>query len=224
MNDMPTWTPTMPEATPLADLPRAHTMFLDLLGQLRVGAEERADLTAMLREPWRRYHGAGHAGLLWDRHLAHGGDRSDAVAAHAIAYHDAVYVVGASDNEARSAALWQAHAEGLPARLREAVTRAILATADHAATHTDPDAAWLVDLDLTPLGEPWAHFEASSRALREEAGQPIDRPSAGQIAFLRRLLTLPRLYRSERHRAALWRAYEAPARANLRRVLDGIRP
>ena len=62
MNDMPTWTPTMPEATPLADLPRAHTMFLDLLGQLRVGAEERADLTAMLREPWRRYHGAGHAG------------------------------------------------------------------------------------------------------------------------------------------------------------------
>lgn len=219
MNDMPTWTPTMPEATPLADLPRAHAMFLDLLGQLHVGAEDRADLVAMLREPWRRYHGAGHAGLLWDRHLAHGGDRADAVAAHAIAYHDAVYVTGATDNEARSAALWQAHAEGLPVRLREAVTRAILATADHAAAHRDPDAAWLVDLDLTPLGEPWPRFEASSRALREEAGLPPDQPSLGQIDFLRRLFALPRLYRSERHQAALWRAYEAPARANLRRLL-----
>lgn len=149
----------MQEVTPLADLPAAQAMFLDLLGRLKVGAEERATLAGLWREPWRRYHTAGHAGLLWGRHLAHGGDPDDLVAAHAIAYHDAVYCVGSPDNKSRSVALWRAHAAGLPAELRDSVARAILATADHAADHDDPDACWLVDLDLTPLGEPLAGIQ-----------------------------------------------------------------
>jgi len=219
MNDMPAWTAPMHEVTPLADLPHAQTMFLDLLGRLRVGADARARLVALLREPWRRYHGAGHAGLLWARHLTHGGDPDDAVAAHAIAYHDAIYVVGAGDNEARSAALWHAHAIDLTSDLRDRVGRAILATADHAADHADPDAAWLVDLDLTPLGEPWPQFLANGLALRHEAGIVDGAAIPGQAAFLRRLLALPRIYRSERHGDAIASAYEAAARINLLRLL-----
>lgn len=212
----------MQEVTPLADLPAAQAMFLDLLGRLMVDAEDRATLAGLWREPWRRYHTAGHAGLLWGRHLTHGGDPDDQVAAHAIAYHDAVYSVGSADNEARSIALWRAHAADLPAALRDGVARAILATANHAADHDDPDACWLVDLDLTPLGEPWPAFEANSRVLRQEMGTPDDRMIPGQRDFLRRLLALPRIFRSPRNNAELYRVYEATARSNLARVLgDG---
>ncbi len=209
----------MHEVTPLADQPHAQTMFLDLLNHLRVGADARATLIAMLREPWRRYHSAGHVGLLWDRHLAHGGDPTDAVAAHAIAYHDAVYAVGARDNEARSAELWRAHAAHLPDDLRDKVAHAIMATADHAAIHGDPDACWLVDLDLTPLGEPWPQFLANGHALRVEAGVVAGEPIPGQVAFLRGLLALPRIYRSDRHDDAIASVYEASARINLLRLL-----
>lgn len=220
MNVMPAWTAPMHEVTPLADQPHAQTMFLDLVRRLAIGAEARATLTALLREPWRRYHGAGHVGLLWDRHLTHGGDPADAVAAHAIAYHDAIYVVGARDNEARSAALWRTHATHLPSDLRDGVARAILATADHAAERADPDACWLVDLDLTPLGEPWPQFLANGHALRLEAGVAEGEAIPGQVAFLRRLLALPRIFRSPRHDDAIAIAYEAAARINLSRLLS----
>ena len=219
MNDMTFWTPPMQEVTPLADLPSAQTLFLDLLGRLMVGAEDRATLAGLWREPWRRYHTSGHAGLLWGRHISHGGDPDDQVAAHAIAYHDAVYCVGSADNEARSVALWRAHAADLPAALQESVAQAILATSDHAADHTDPDACWLVDLDLTPLGEPWPAFEANSRTLREEFGIRDHGMLPGQAGFMRRLLGLPRIFRSPRHNHALYRTYEATARRNLTRCL-----
>src|SRR4051794_11156548 len=104
----------------------AAAMFADLLSRLVVGNAACDELRSLCHEPHRRYHGAGHAGVLWHRHLAHGGDPDDAVAAHAIAYHDAVYMVGAADNEARSAELWRAHASGLPVALREKVDRAIM--------------------------------------------------------------------------------------------------
>ncbi len=210
----------LPPVSPLADRPLARAMFHDLLGRLMVGQAERDMLAALWMQPWRRYHGAGHAGLLWERHLAHGGDPADAVAAHGIAYHDAIYAVGARDNEARSAALWRDHAAALPLALGDSVERAILATADHAAAHPDPDAQWLVDLDLTPLGEPWLLFAANSAALREEAGAPPGAMLPGQAAFLTRLLNLPQLYRSPRSNHALHHTYEATARRNLNRLLS----
>lgn len=216
---MPPWSSARSEAPPLAELPHAQTAFLDLLGRLRVDAGDRATLAAMLREPWRLYHGAGHVGLLWQRHLEHGGDPEDAVAAHAIAYHDAIYRPGARDNEANSAALWREHAAALPATLRDRVEVAIMATADHAADHADTDALWLVDLDLTPLGEPWPYFLANSRRLREEMGVADGAPVPGQFGFLRRLLDLPRIYRSPRHASTIATTYEATARRNLDRVL-----
>jgi predicted metal-dependent HD superfamily phosphohydrolase len=208
-----------PPVLALADRPLACAMFHDLFGQLLVAPADRAMLAALWREPWRRYHGAGHAGLLWQRHLAFGGDPGDTVIAHAIAYHDAIYVVGARDNEARSAALWRDHAAALPRALRDAVDGAIMATANHAATHPDPDAQWLVDLDLTPLGEPWDLFIANAAALRAEAGLTDERMWPQQRLFLSRLLALPVLYRSQRAAASLAQAHESNARRNLTRAL-----
>jgi len=142
------------------------------------------------------------------------------VAAHAIAYHDAIYQVGARDNEARSAELWRRHAQDLPAGLRDQVARVIMATSCHGAMHVCDDAQWMVDLDLTPLGEPWPLFQANSAALHDESPH-VPRPAllAAQRAFLGKLSDLPVLYRSPRHGGVIARCYEATARENLSRLL-----
>jgi predicted metal-dependent HD superfamily phosphohydrolase len=211
----------MTDIVPLMARPYAKDMFATLLDRLAVSQAARNELTTLLNEPFRRYHTAGHVGILWHRHLAHGGDPDDPVAAHAIAYHDAIYRFGASDNEAQSAELWRRHAAALPVALREQVVVAIMATSRHDADHTDRHAQWLVDLDLTPLGEPWPLFQANSAALHDEAPHvPRADLLAAQRAFLGRLAGLPMLYRSRRHRAVIARAYEATARENLTRLLS----
>lgn len=205
---------------PLMARDYAREMFSDLLARLSVDQRHRDTLFGMWTEPWRHYHTAGHAGVLWHRHLAYGGDPSDRVIAHAIAYHDAVYSVGATDNEARSAALWYEHSANLGRSLREKVANVIMATSRHVGDHPDRDAQWMVDLDLTPLGEPWPLFEANSLALRAEAPDlPIEKFRANQRMFLSAVMSLPTLYRSNRHRQILCRTYENTARENLRRLL-----
>lgn len=214
--------PTPRDIVPLTDRDYAQAMFDVLLGSLAVPHSARMELAALWREPHRRYHVPGHAGILWHRHLAHGGDPADAVAAHAIAYHDAVFQVGAIDNETRSCAVWRRHGACLPIALREKVAHAILATACHASDPCDEDAQWMVDLDLTPLGEPWPLFAATSDALRAEAhAMPPAAPTPGREHFLDRLLGLPVLFRSDRAGGALRRVYEDTARENLKRVRAG---
>jgi predicted metal-dependent HD superfamily phosphohydrolase len=203
---------------------RDHTksMFRSLLSGLAVSDSARRELESLWNEPNRHYHNAGHAGLLWYRHMAHGGDPGDAVIAHAIAYHDAIYRIGASDNEACSAQLWQAHAATLPRMLRDGVERAIMATACHADAHEDARAQWMVDLDLTTLGEPWPLFEANTQALeREAACVSGTKFRAGQKAFLGRLAGLPALYRAHCYGPLLSQTYEATAHENLARVMAG---
>ncbi|MGE0222093.1 MAG: hypothetical protein AB7F35_11805 [Acetobacteraceae bacterium] len=205
---------------PLMAREYAAGMFALLLERLAVSDTARRNLVALWHEPHRRYHAAGHAGVLWHRHLAHGGDPDDAVIAHALAYHDAIYTVGARDNEARSAALWRSDAAGLPVTLRDPVDRAIMATANHAGEHPDEVVQWMVDLDLSPLGEPWPLFEANTQALIDEAGAACSATVlAGQQVFFGTLARLPVLYRSRRHSRALARTYEVTARENMTRVL-----
>ncbi len=210
----------MTDIVPLMARTYALDMFATLLARLAVSRAACDELATLLGEPFRRYHTAGHAGTLWHRHMAHGGDPDDLVAAHAIAYHDAIYQVGATDNEERSAELWCRHARHLPTELREQVGRVIMATARHGAAHVCGDAQWMVDLDLTPLGEPWPLFQASSAALRKEAPHlPRATLLAAQRDFLGRLAGLPLLYRSPRHGGVIARCYEATARENIGRLL-----
>jgi predicted metal-dependent HD superfamily phosphohydrolase len=207
---------------PLMARDHAKSTFVALLTRLAVPAPACRQLEMLWNEPHRHYHTAGHAGLLWYRHMAHGGDPDDAVIAHAIAYHDAIYRVGATDNEACSARLWLSHASALPRTLRDAVECAIIATSRHAAEHDDPRSQWMVDLDLTTLGEPWPLFEANTLALQREAPDiPLSAMRAGQRSFLGSLAALPILYRGRCYGPMLSQTYEATARKNLARVIAG---
>lgn len=159
-------------------------------------------------DPHRAYHDAAHVGLLWLRHLMHGGDPGDRDMALAILFHDAVYEPLAKDNEARSAALL---AELVP-DAADWVRGAILATADHLADPGgDCRVLRLLDLDLTPLAERPEIFARNTALLRQEyaaVAEPDWR--AGRSRLLARFAAAERLYRTR-----LSAIYEAPARANL---------
>jgi predicted metal-dependent HD superfamily phosphohydrolase len=140
----------------------------------------------------------------------------------ALLYHDAVYVPGAPDNEARSAVLATTAIESYWAAFAIELARVqglILLTAKHGAAldaSPDPDAALFLDCDLAILGAPWARYRAYEAEIAAEyAALPLELFRSGRRAFLRRLLDSERLYRSSYFEARL----EQAARANLARAL-----
>jgi predicted metal-dependent HD superfamily phosphohydrolase len=199
--------------------------FSDLLDAATLSTADRADLVSRVCHPARRYHGRDHLATLWRRHLdlCRGGEfdhpRDHRMIASAIAYHDAVHEPGRLDNELRSAALWRAHAGGLAPEEAVWVAETIEATADHLRS---PDALagdklgrmrlWVLDLDLTPLGEQPDEFALNTALLRAEFSDLDDRAwEQGRLKFLRRFLQAPRIYRSP----AIAAVFEAQARRNI---------
>ena len=127
----------------------------------------------------------------------------------AIVFHDAVYVPGAKDNEARSAA-W-ALAEGFPQRTAELVEL----TARHGhltPADVDRDAALFLDCDMAIVAAEPARFATYDREIAFEYQHvPPAAYAAGRRAFLDGLLAKPRIFLSDYFHARL----DAKARANL---------
>ncbi|WP_205083296.1 hypothetical protein, partial [Paracraurococcus ruber] len=201
-----------------------------LLQAVDLPAPVRADLVRRMAAPWRGYHGLRHLSVLWGRHRRFGRTgpmRRPGVArliAAAILFHDAVLVPGAPDNEVRSAALWRRAARrlrGFTAAEIAWVADTILATRDHLNAplpHGERGAArrWMLDLDLTPIGEEAATFSRNTRELRAEARHLDDHAFVEtQRAFLARICAAPQVLRSP----PLHAAFEARARANIGREL-----
>ena len=191
-----------------ADLTQCRAGFGALLARADVSPAAAAELTRRYGEPHRAYHDAAHVGLLWLRHLLHGGDAGDRDLALAILFHDAVYDPLAKDNEDRSAALLAALVPGDTGWAQAAIR----ATADHLGHEgTDCRVLRLLDLDLTPLAERPDVLARNGAALRREyAAVPEAAWRAGRSAVLARFAEAKTLFRTR-----LAAIYEAPARANL---------
>ena len=137
-------------------------------------------------------------------------------------FHDAVYVVGRSDNEARSADLaLQALATFLPAEpLDTALIRTLIElTARHGKlvrADLDEDARLFLDCDMAILGASPAAFDAYDAAIAEEY-RSVPRPifRFNRRRFLKHLLETDRIFLSDFFHARL----DAAARANLRRAV-----
>lgn len=203
----------------------------EMLSLVPVPRAAREELCARLDEPGRFYHGSGHVSLLWERHRRHGAgllfqrEPWNTWVACAIAYHDAVYDVTRTDNEALSAELWLRTGADLTPQGVSWVAGTILATARHLAALPEPGMSeeawavrlWVLDLDLTPLGEPPDVFVANTAALRrEQAHLSHEVWERGRLAFLRGMASQPRLFRTP----VLHDSFEAAARANLARELS----
>jgi predicted metal-dependent HD superfamily phosphohydrolase len=167
-------------------------------------------------EPRRAYHTAAHIAdvLGWYDRVADAvrWDGSADVYA-AIVFHDAIYVPGAHDNEARSAA-WARDA-GYSQRTAELIEL----TARHgrlAPDDVDHDAALFLDCDMAILGSEPAAFAAYDAAIAFEYQHvPGEAYRAGRRRFLAGLLANPRIFLSGFMHAEL----DARARSNLAAAL-----
>jgi predicted metal-dependent HD superfamily phosphohydrolase len=184
-----------------------------LAGDSPTSRTEWAAVVAAWSEPHRRYHDLAHLAAVLGvaGQLAADAPDPDAVLLAAW-YHDVVYDPQSEDNEEVSAARARAGLRGLvPDERVEEVARLVLLTATHEPAPGDVNGAALCDADLAVLAGPPAAYAAYASAVRAEYGHLSDEQfTAGRIAVLEHLLTLPRLYRLPA--VADW---EPRARANL---------
>jgi predicted metal-dependent HD superfamily phosphohydrolase len=191
------------------------------LGAQGDGLSILSALEVSYAEPARAYHTAEHirdclAQFDPSRHTALRPDEVEA----GIWFHDAVYLPGASDNEDRSADLARTTLAQAGAALE--VTRRIaelVLTSQHLAIPEEPDAALLCDIDLSILGRTPEVFDEFERRIRQEYAwvpEPVYRGARAEIlaGFLRRRSIFQTDFFRDR--------YEAPARANLTRILKEL--
>lgn len=136
----------------------------------------------------------------------------------AVWFHDIIHEPAQSDNEARSAQLFRALADGFmdPAFV-QTVVDLIMVT-----THRDPpqvqNQQYICDIDLSSFGVSWDRFLQDSINLQQEFSGPIKDYYSGKQIFLGSLLDRPRIFFTE----FFYDRYERRARENIRRILQLI--
>ena len=200
-------------------------MILTLPGGQAIPAAMLDELRASYATPPRAYHHFGHVEAV----LGHYAEVADTCGWTrplevylAALYHDAIYWVGAVDNEQRSAAMArlaiERHLDALAVDITE-VERLVRLTALHGrvdAPGLDADTAQFLDCDMAILGAAAEVFDDYERAIAlEYAALPIEAFRAGRRGFLERLLLRPSIFLSPWGRAR----FEAAARGNIERVL-----
>ncbi|MEU5199477.1 HD domain-containing protein [Streptomyces scabiei] len=180
------------------------------------------NLIARWAEPQRKYHTLDHLVAVLDRVETLEDHAADADLVRLAAwFHDAVYAPDRSENEERSARLAErALAEaGVPAAKVAEVARLVRLTVTHDPADDDANGQVLCDADLAILASPPEAYAAYAAAVREEYGfVPDEAFREGRAAVLRRLLDLPRLFRTPYGE----REWEGRARKNLRTELAAL--
>ena len=190
------------------------------LGALSDPAIVYALIAAAYGEPHRRYHTLDHIGrLLALCHTVRGRLAAADAAELALWLHDVVYDPRATDNEEKSAAFARQtlQAGAVSPEVAELTAGMILAT-KHAAPPEDPDACYVVDVDLSILGAPPAEFDRYEAQIREEHSFNSEVEFRKRRArILKAFLDRPRIFLTPE-----FAAFEAPARANLARSLKRL--
>jgi predicted metal-dependent HD superfamily phosphohydrolase len=191
------------------------------LGLQQVDATLLPTLVRHYSEPARKYHTLQHLDACL-KHLATLrplADHPDEIAL-ALWFHDAVYEIGASTNEARSAEWARASLEaaGAGADVVQRVSDMVMVTC-HAMAPQTRDQQILLDVDLSILGARVEVFDAYEGQIRAEYAEvPQDFFQARRKRILGEFLARPRIY----HTDAFHDRLEAQARSNLARSISRL--
>ena len=191
------------------------------LPALRPDPELHAQLLQRYAEPHRKYHSTEHlqACLKHFKRLRAQAEHPDEVLV-ALWFHDAVYVLGSSDNELHSAQ-WARSAlldAGASADCAQRVYDLVMVTRHDVAPDTR-DQQVLLDIDLSILGQSASVFDAYERQIAEEfAAVPLLQRRSRRRQILQRFLDRPRIYYTEQFHKLL----ETQARTNLQRSIRQI--
>lgn len=182
-----------------------------------------ADLIVRYQEPQRHYHGLTHIVDLLKKLEAHAdGFKSYEETVAALFFHDAIYDIPGSENEAQSAVLAGHALEELgfsPDSIGR-VKSTILATANHAKTD-DHDINLFVDLDMSILGAPQDVYKTYAERIMAEYLPVYDRQmyTNGRMElFLKPTLAADRMFLTER-----FRPLDEQARSNLQWEIGWLR-
>ena len=193
---------------------------------LSLPAAMRAELEAAYQTPPRAYHNIQHVHEVtvhYQRVAASVGWQSPKEIYLAVLYHDAIYLAGRKDNEARSAELAVvAVTKYLTNELVDTfkLTCLIELTAKHGHLHSenlDQDAKHFLDCDMAILGSDAAQFHAYDKAIASEyrGKLPGWMFQFYRRKFLKSLLDSPRIYLSD----VFFESHEANARMNIETLL-----
>jgi predicted metal-dependent HD superfamily phosphohydrolase len=171
-------------------------------------------LSRVYSEPHRRYHNQRHiADCLQEFDAARQLAKDSGAVELTLWFHDAVYDPKAPDNEELSAALAnRCLKEAGRDDLARTVAELILATKSHDA-RAGADAALVVDIDLSILGQDEARFAEYESQIRAEYNWvPQDIFNVKRAEILQKFLDRPRIYFTSRFAGR----YEDSARRNLK--------
>lgn len=195
------------------DLGRRFSTLLRSMGVDSHCAEVFPLLSELYSEPGRHYHNLDHvrdclAQLDEVREYLRDADAAEL----ALWFHDAVYVLTAHDNELRSALLFdRLLGVHLPTERADRIHTMIMATV-HPSEARDDDSRFVADIDLSGFALPRPDFLRASGSLRRECLHLTDSQfQLGTLAFFKKMLARPSIYRTEYFRAT----HEQPARRNL---------
>lgn len=187
---------------------RTAGRFIRLMRNLGVGMQASGGLLSYLlasySEEHRKYHTLTHLACMFDKAEEWGWILTPSEEL-AIFYHDIVYEVGSSSNEADSAALLGelrplvAGHPGVQAILVKAST-IIQETARFLEPAVTQEAERVMDLDLSGLADPWQLFCIKNHLLQEEFGVS----ASTHCTTLKKFLEKPRIFhvRTETEEAA----------------------
>lgn len=179
------------------------------------------ELLAHWAQPNRKYHSTEHLQACL-RHFA----RIEVMPQYphevelALWFHDAIYDIGAADNEQRSAdwARSALLAAGADSAAADRVHALVMVTRHDCAPATG-DQQVLLDIDLSILGQPAHVFERYEQQIAEEfAAVPLAQRRVRRRAILQQFLDRPRVY----HTAQFHAIWEAQARTNLQASINSL--
>ncbi|GAB16604.1 hypothetical protein GOEFS_008_00130 [Gordonia effusa NBRC 100432] len=177
--------------------------------------EQSADLLARWSQPHRRYHTVDHlkAVLAQLDSLSASGVPFDPEPVYLAAwFHDAVYEIDRSDNEAESARLARDMLSDYSPAVVDEVARLVEATTAHNVDAQDHNAAALMDADLAVLGGSPDEYESYAALVRAEYADVPDAVfGPARAAILDAMLSGGPIYATEYGRAH----WEAAARDNV---------
>lgn len=132
-------------------------------------------------------------------------------------FHDAIYMIGSSNNEEESAKL--AKATLGQSRLTDEVERLIILSAHHNVQRGDLNGAAFSDADLSILGTDENTYRQYSQKVRAEyAAVPSDQYQIGRTQVLSELLARERIF----HTSIGHAEWETRARDNIAREIDNL--
>lgn len=180
-----------------------------------------AGLMDMYTEKWRAYHNIEHikACLNYFDDCKSHADFADAIE-FAIWFHDCIYQLGESDNEAHSRDWFIRQSTGyiVPAVTRH-VDRLIMDTR-HLSVPDSDDGKLIADIDLTSFGLPWDEYLSDSHAVQAELSLINNGCEVtSKILFLENLVDDGQIYYSDYYLTH----FEQKAQDNVQRHLHLLR-